>query len=222
MCSANETGALSYDKFSFAKDSDKCTIEFTATHKAGCGTVKSCGHIQLFKSSFGAVILIALGIDICFFGGLLIKYLRISFSAFLIFLLCAIILCSFGTFSVLEEDNETTGFGIIKGFVGFIISAVVAIAAGFFAKNLFVFTILDRSFMFSRKKWTFITALMGAYLVVLGLSFFLDPNTAQIFANFSEGKFELSGYDKLYFLLLIVLSVAGNYVQKKKNENELN
>jgi hypothetical protein len=40
MCNESETGALSYDKFSFAKDSDKCTLEFNAFHNAGCGTQK--------------------------------------------------------------------------------------------------------------------------------------------------------------------------------------
>jgi hypothetical protein len=50
MCSETETGALSYDKFSFSKNSDDCTLEITATHKAGCGTVKASGFVQYLNS----------------------------------------------------------------------------------------------------------------------------------------------------------------------------
>lgn len=45
MCNASETGALSYDKLISAKNSDKCTLEFTATHNAGCGLVKTSGFV---------------------------------------------------------------------------------------------------------------------------------------------------------------------------------
>jgi hypothetical protein len=82
LCSATETGLLSYDKFSLTKNSDACTLEFTAIHKAGCGTpqswfskLKPFGLIQYlnFNSNFNpwfvALILIAAGIVTCFFGG---------------------------------------------------------------------------------------------------------------------------------------------------------
>lgn len=45
-------------------------------------------------------------------------------------------LSSFGTFSVLEEDIETTGKGVIKAIVGLVISLVLAMGAGFLAKKL--------------------------------------------------------------------------------------
>jgi hypothetical protein len=81
LCSATETGALSYDKFSFKVNIDACTLEFTAIHKAGCGTpqswfrkFKSFGLVQYLNSNsnsnpwFFALILIATGIVTCFFG----------------------------------------------------------------------------------------------------------------------------------------------------------
>jgi hypothetical protein len=50
MCNASETGHLSYEKFSFAKKSDDCTLEFMAFHNAGCGIVKFSGFIQYLNS----------------------------------------------------------------------------------------------------------------------------------------------------------------------------
>ena len=43
---------------------------------------------------------------------------------------------SFGTFSVLEADNDTTGKGVVKAIAGFVICTVVAIAVGFAANKL--------------------------------------------------------------------------------------
>jgi hypothetical protein len=78
MCNASEIGALSYDKFSFAKKNyDNCTLEFMAFHNAGCGMVKPSGFIQYLNSYklFFGIILICVGIAICFFGGYKIKFL---------------------------------------------------------------------------------------------------------------------------------------------------
>lgn len=138
MCNASETGALSYDKFSFSKNSDKCTLEFTAIHNAGCGMVKTSGFVQYLNSNpwLVALILIAAGIATCFFGGQLIDYVYIGVPALFAFLFVAVMLSSFGTFSVLEADNDTTGKGIIKAIVGYVFSTVVAIGAGYLAKKL--------------------------------------------------------------------------------------
>jgi len=130
MCSETDTGALSYDKFSFIKNSDKCTLEFTATHKAGCGTTKSSGFVQFLSSWFSAVILIPVGIVIWYNGGRLDDWMDFGFAVFIGFYLAGIALSNIGIFSVLEEDNETTRSGIIKAIVGFIITTVAAIATG--------------------------------------------------------------------------------------------
>lgn len=45
MCNPSEKGVLSYDKISFDKNSDKCTLEFKANHNAGCGLVKTSGFV---------------------------------------------------------------------------------------------------------------------------------------------------------------------------------
>lgn len=83
-----------------------------------------------------AAILIAAGIATCFFGGQLIDYVYIGVPALFAFLFVTVMLSSFGTFSVLEEDNPTTGKGVIKAIGGFVVSTVVAIAAGFLASKL--------------------------------------------------------------------------------------
>jgi hypothetical protein len=259
LCSATETGALTYDKFSFAKNSDKCTLEFTATHNAGCGLVKTSGFVQYLNSNpwLVAVILIAAGIATCFFGGQLIDYVYIGVPALFAFLFVTVMLSSFGTFSVLEEDNPTTGKGVIKAIVGFVVSTVAAIAAGFLASKLqkvasgilggiagfflgfllysLVFAMFIKSspillwviliassaagtyLMFAKKDEmeAHATVFIGAYLIIRGLSFFLGgyPNEAQTFAQLKEGNFKLSGYVYLYFLLFILLNVAGTWVQ---------
>jgi hypothetical protein len=138
MCSPTETKALSYDKFTFASDPKKCTLDFTAYHNAGCGLVKTSGFVQYLNSNpwLVAVILIAAGIATCFFGGQLIDWVYIGVPALFAFLFVTVLLSSFGTFSVLEEDNPTTGKGVIQAIVGFVISAVAAIAAGYLANKL--------------------------------------------------------------------------------------
>ena len=50
MCNASEKGALSYDKFSFSKNSEECTLKFLVFHNAGCGMVKPSGFIQYLNS----------------------------------------------------------------------------------------------------------------------------------------------------------------------------
>ena len=138
MCNATETKALSYDKFTSKSDPNKCTLDFTAYHNAGCGLVKTSGFVQYLNSNpwLVAVILIAAGIATCFFGGQLIDWVYIGVPALFAFLFVTVLLSSFGTFSVLEEDNPTTGKGVIQAIVGFVISAVAAIAAGFLANKL--------------------------------------------------------------------------------------
>jgi hypothetical protein len=138
MCSPTETKALSYDKFTSKSDPNKCTLDFTAYHNAGCGLVKTSGFVQYLNSNpwLVAVILIAAGIATCFFGGQLIDWVYIGVPALFCFLFVTVLLSSFGTFSVLEEDNPTTGKGVIQAIVGFVISAVAAIAAGYLANKL--------------------------------------------------------------------------------------
>jgi hypothetical protein len=229
MCNASETGALSYDKFSFSKDSDKCTLEFTATHKAGCGTVKTSGFVQYLNSSpwLVALILIAAGIATCFRGGQVIEKVYFGVPALFAFLFVAVLISSFGTFSVLESDNETTGKGIIMAIVGFVICTAFAIAAGFLSDYLkdynlailggitgfflgfFLYSLVFAMFIKTTSiiLWiilitcsiggfflmlngrdqveAYLTALIGAYLIIRGLSFFLGgyPNEAETFAQ---------------------------------------
>jgi len=137
MCSESESGALSYDKISFAKDSDRCTLEFKVYHNAGCGVVKASGLIQYLSSKpwLVSLILLAVGFVICFFGGKLIKLVYIALPAFLVFLFLANMVSSFGTFSVLEEDNETTWKGGAKALIGIIFCIRVAIYVGVFVKK---------------------------------------------------------------------------------------
>jgi hypothetical protein len=209
--------------------------------------------------------LITAGIVTCFRGGQLIEYVYVGVPAIFAFLFVAVMLSSFGTFSVLESENETTGKGIIKAIVGFVISTAVAIAAGFLAKHskdisagvlggitgfflgfflyslvfamfiktspiiLWIILIASSSagfiFMYkSRNKVeVYATALIGAYLIIRGLSFFLGgyPNEAETFTQLMEGNFKFSGYVYLYFLLFIALCVAGTWVQYK-TDPELN
>jgi len=138
MCNSSETKALSYDKFTFASDPKKCTLDFTAYHNAGCGLVKTSGFVQYLNSNpwLVAAILIAAGIATCFFGGTLIDWVYIGVPALFAFLFVTVMLSSFGLFSVLEENVDTTGKGIIQAIVGFVISTVAAIAAGYLANKL--------------------------------------------------------------------------------------
>jgi hypothetical protein len=83
-----------------------------------------------------AAILIAAGIATCFFGGQLIDWVYIGVPALFAFLFVTVMLSTFGLFSVLEENEDTTGKGVILAIVGFVISTVAAIAAGFVAKKV--------------------------------------------------------------------------------------
>jgi hypothetical protein len=60
----------------------------------------------------------------------------------------------------------------------------------------------------------FVTALIGAYLIIRGLSFFWGgyPNEAKFFEQVINGKVNFPGSIFLYFLLFIALNIAGNYV----------
>jgi hypothetical protein len=120
MCNASETGALSYDKFDGAKDSDNCNLKFTAHHNAGCGMEKNSGITQFFSRYpwLTAICLIIAGIPVCFRGGWVMVNL-VSILKVIISIGVAIILMSnFGMDSVLEEDNETTALGyVILAFV---------------------------------------------------------------------------------------------------------
>jgi hypothetical protein len=80
-----------------------------------------------------AGILIAAGIATCFFAGQLIYWVYIGVPALFAFLLVAVMLSSFGIFSVLEEDNPTTGMDIIMAIFGFVICTIVAFTAGYLA-----------------------------------------------------------------------------------------
>jgi len=96
MCNESETGALSYDKFNFAKDSDNCNLEFNAYHNAGCGMQKTSGIIQIFSALpwLTAIFLIIAGIPICFFGGWLMDYLIIILPVILSIVSTIIVLSS--------------------------------------------------------------------------------------------------------------------------------
>ena len=65
------------------------------------------------------------------------------------------------------------------------------------------------------------TVLIGSYMIIRGLSFFLGgyPNESQAFAKLSEGNFEVSYWVYIYMLLFLGLNVVGNYVQFTINAN---
>jgi hypothetical protein len=70
--------------------------------------------------------------------------------------------------------------------------------------------------------FVYVTAFIGAYMIIRGLSFFLGgyPNEVQTFAQLNDGNFEISGYLYLYFLLFIALNVAGSRVQEKQYDSD--
>jgi hypothetical protein len=132
MCNESETGALSYDKFSFTKDSDKCTLEFNTFHNAGCSTLKPSGITQLISSSyFFAVLIFIAGFPTCFLAIKLIDYLNIIVPSILAFILVSVLFSIFGFDSVFEEDNEITGQGIIMAILSFVMSLVACIVVGY-------------------------------------------------------------------------------------------
>ena len=157
----------------------------------------------------------------------MIEKVYIVVPALFAFLFIAVMLSSFGVFSVLESDNETTGKGIIMAIVGFVICTAFAIAAGFlgsigndykagilggiigfflgFLLYSLVFAMFIKTspiilwiilitcsvggFVYMKKNRNkvevYATALIGAYLIIRGLSFFLGgyPNEAETFAQ---------------------------------------
>jgi uncharacterized membrane protein len=130
MCNASETGALSYDKFDGAKDSDKCNLKFTAHHYAGCGMEKKSGITQFFSRLpwLTGICLIIAGTPVCFRGGWVMVNL-VSILLLIIFNGTAIIVMShFGMDSVLEEDNETTARGIFKIACALCVPIIIALA----------------------------------------------------------------------------------------------
>jgi hypothetical protein len=106
VCSESETGAVRYDKLSFTKNSDRCTLEFKVFHNAGCGVVKAPGFLQFLSSNalIFAVILIVVGFVTWIFGKMLIKYVYLGLPALIVFLFLAIFFSYVGVFSILEED----------------------------------------------------------------------------------------------------------------------
>jgi hypothetical protein len=78
------------------------------------------------------IILIAAGIAACFYGGYLITYVYFSLHALFFFLFFALVLSSFGIFSILETHNETTVMGVFKAIIGFVVCTVVSFIVGAF------------------------------------------------------------------------------------------
>jgi ABC-type polysaccharide/polyol phosphate export permease len=129
MCSKSETGEVSYDKLSFNKNSDRCTLEFNLFHNAGCAVVKASGFLQYLNSYslINGLILIAFGSFTCFYGGKHPRNVSFGLLALLIFLLFAIIFSYIGTLAVLEEDTETTWSNVTKAGVCFLTSVSIAL-----------------------------------------------------------------------------------------------
>jgi hypothetical protein len=134
----NAKTSLAVTDFSIVRDAGKCTLDITATHKAGCGAIKASGFVQYLNSKpwLIALITIAGGIATCFFGGLLFDWIMIGIPAFFSFLFVAVVLSSsIGVFAVLEEDRETTAKGVILAIFGALIAGLAAFAAGYVAKK---------------------------------------------------------------------------------------
>jgi hypothetical protein len=133
MCDDSKT-FLSYKDFSVNKDSDKCTLDITATHKAGCGYAQASGFVQYLNSQPWLIALITIGggIAACFFGGILFDYIVIAVPAFFAFLFVAVVLSSMGLFAVLEEGTAATGKNIIQVIFGTVLALAAGIGAGYF------------------------------------------------------------------------------------------
>lgn len=104
-------------------------------HKAGCGALKASGFVQYLNANpwLIAIITIVGGIAITFFGGKLWDYIVVAVPAFFAFLFVAVMLSSLGLFSVLEEDNETTGKGVFMAIIGTVLGLAAAVLIGFLA-----------------------------------------------------------------------------------------
>jgi hypothetical protein len=128
MCNESETGALSYDKFYVANDSDDCNLKFNAYHNAGCGMQRASGINQIFSLPWlTATCLMTAGIAACFFGGRLMDYINIILPVISSIGIAIVLLSNLGMLSVLEEDNETTALGIINAIACVAIITALAI-----------------------------------------------------------------------------------------------
>ena len=104
-------------------------------HKSGCGIVKASGFVQYLNSNpwlVGIILLIA-GAATCFYGGELIEGVYSGIPALFTFIFVSVMVSSFGVFEVFEEDNPTTGKGVVLAIIGFAISAAAAFGVGYIA-----------------------------------------------------------------------------------------
>lgn len=117
-------------------DSESCLLTIDAYHNAGCGAIKASGFVQYLNSKpwLIAIIAIVVGIGACFFGGHLYDIFAYVVPALFSFLFVAVMLSSFGLFSVLEADQETSGMGVFKAILGTLVALAVAIGVGVLAK----------------------------------------------------------------------------------------
>lgn len=116
--------------------------------------------------------------------------------------------------------------GIAGFFLGFILYSLVFAQ---FVKSttalLWITIILTTGFgSYAMSKWeeimeVHVTHFMGAYMIIRGLSFFLGgyPNEAETYFQLSNGNFNLPASFYGYFVLFIVLNVAGGWFQYHKN-----
>ena len=265
MCSKSETGEVSYDKLSFNKNSDRCTLEFKVFHNAGCAVVKASGFFQYLNSYplINGLFLIAFGFFTWIYGKKHPRYVSFGLLALLIFLFFAIIFSYIGTLAVLEEDTETTNDNVIKAsicittiisvalfvsaylnkweiFVKSIIGGSAGICLGFIIYSLFVamfikryfilFPILNLSFFGGivlmwfdiENKEARATVLIGAYLIVRGLSLFLGeyPSEAQTFDKMNHNNLVAFSSVYIYILLFPALIFVGNKLQSNINDGE--
>jgi Domain of unknown function (DUF4203) len=258
-CDASQTGVLDVSKFSVVKNADKCTLKFSATHKAGCGAVKASGFVQYLNSNPWIIALttIAFGIACCFFGGKIFDWFQIGLPALFAFLFVAVMVSSFGLFSVLEEDVETSGKGVFLAIIGFIIALAAGVAAGLIAKltehivsgiiggiagffvGFLLYSLIFAQFVKSTTALLWITLIIttglgawamykydeeaevhvthvvGSYLIIRGLAFFLGgyPDEAQTFFQLKKGDFNLPASFYGYLVLFVALNVAGGWFQ---------
>ena len=194
-CDSTLTGPLAYDNLKVKKNNDQCTLRFNAVHKAGCGAIKASGFVQYLNSNpwVVALVMIGAGIAACFFGGLLFDYIMYTVPAIVSFLFVAVVVSSFGLFTVLEEDIETTTGGVFKAIFGFTIALAVAIVVGFLAKN-------------TKKIAMGILGGIGSFF--LGFLFY-----SLVFAMFIKST------TILLWITLIVFTVAGTYFVYTRQED---
>lgn len=137
MCDATQTKALQYNKLSYLKNADKCTITFNAVHKAGCGAIKASGFVQYLNANpwIIALAMIAGGIVVCFMGGHLYEHFVVGITGLFVFLFVSVMLSSLGLFDVMAEDEETTGKGVIMAIIGVVLASALGVGAGYFIEK---------------------------------------------------------------------------------------